>query len=198
MNTHILKYAFSILRSGRPLLPEGIHIGKNVLIDATARLDYLYGKHITICDDVIIGDGARILCHDLSSIRRIGVIWVAPVYIGERAFVGADSLILPGVTIGKDAVVAAGAVVSENVDPGVIVAGVPAKPIGSAYELDKKRIKMMGTKKYYDSKLIYGEKKGATELNINDEQINSANKDGGYFIVFKKDIDENKTSDASK
>jgi maltose O-acetyltransferase len=63
------------------------------------------------------------------------------VIIGDRVWIGYRALVLPGVTIGEGAVVAAGAVVTKDVAPFTIVAGVPAKPIGKrnpelTYELD--------------------------------------------------------------
>lgn len=55
----------------------------------------------------------------------------APVIIEDYAWVSCRTVVLPGVRIGKGAVVAAGAVVTKNVEPYAIVAGVPAKPIGA-------------------------------------------------------------------
>ncbi|MFD7007657.1 acyltransferase [Rhodococcus jostii] len=62
------------------------------------------------------------------------------VVVGDRAYIATRATILPGVRIGEGAVVAAGAVVTRDVDPYVIVGGVPARPIGErrrdiAYEL---------------------------------------------------------------
>jgi acetyltransferase-like isoleucine patch superfamily enzyme len=54
-----------------------------------------------------------------------------PVVIGERVLLGAGSTVLKGVTIGDGAVVAAASVVSRDVDPGAVVAGNPARPVGS-------------------------------------------------------------------
>jgi maltose O-acetyltransferase len=54
-----------------------------------------------------------------------------PVTIGDRVFIGARAIVLSGVTIGEGAAVAAGAIVTKDVDPYTIVAGVPARPIGS-------------------------------------------------------------------
>ncbi|MCW2777715.1 MAG: isoleucine patch superfamily acetyltransferase [Frankiales bacterium] len=56
----------------------------------------------------------------------------APVVIGDRVWVGTRAVVLKGVTIGDGAVVAAGAVVSRDVPAGAVVAGVPAKVVGSA------------------------------------------------------------------
>jgi acetyltransferase-like isoleucine patch superfamily enzyme len=54
-----------------------------------------------------------------------------PVSVGDRAWIGFRAIVLPGVTIGEGAVVGAGGVVSRDVPPFTIVAGNPARPIGS-------------------------------------------------------------------
>jgi maltose O-acetyltransferase len=56
---------------------------------------------------------------------------VAPVQIGRRVFIGARAVILPGVTIGDDAIVGAGSVVTRDVEPGMLAAGNPARVLGS-------------------------------------------------------------------
>ena len=53
----------------------------------------------------------------------------APIRLHRDCWIGAGAIILPGVTVGEGAVVAAGAVVSRNVEPYAIVAGVPARPV---------------------------------------------------------------------
>lgn len=53
----------------------------------------------------------------------------APIVIEDDVWIGASAVVLPGVTIGKGAVIAAGAVVTSDVDPFTVVAGVPARPI---------------------------------------------------------------------
>jgi putative colanic acid biosynthesis acetyltransferase WcaF len=54
-----------------------------------------------------------------------------PVHIEHHAWLGMRAMVLPGVRVGEGAVVAAGAVVTRDVEPYTVVAGVPAKPIGS-------------------------------------------------------------------
>ena len=61
--------------------------------------------------------------------RRAGPYTTAPVTIGDGSWIGARALILPGVTVGEGCVVAAGAVVREDCEPGGLYAGVPARRV---------------------------------------------------------------------
>ena len=103
-----------------------IKIGKNVFINFDCVFLDLGG--ITIEDNVFIAPKVSLLSegHPTSREDRHSLIPKA-IYIKNNAWVGAGATILPGVTIGENAVVAAGAVVSKDVAPNTIVGGVPAK-----------------------------------------------------------------------
>lgn len=80
--------------------------------------------------------------HDVQSKSFAGV--EAPVAIGDYVFIGTGAMIMPGVTLGDGAIVAAGAVVTHDVGPYTIVGGVPARPIGKRtrdldYRVDYRR-----------------------------------------------------------
>ncbi len=98
------------------------------------------GTKILVAESVTIGAGCtfswdvQILDNDFHAITLGGVQQpkVAPVVIGDRVWVGTRAVILKGVTIGDGAVVAAGAVVTKDVPSGAVVAGIPAKVVGSA------------------------------------------------------------------
>lgn len=103
---------------------DGTHIGDYTLID--------------VCDDVILGPEVALgpFCilytHDHDHTRAAGAVWKgplkkAPITIGHGAWVGARVTLLPGVSIGERAVVAAGAVVTQDVPVGAVVGGVPAR-----------------------------------------------------------------------
>ncbi len=63
--------------------------------------------------------------------------------MGDRVFVGAGAIILPGVTIGNDSIIGAGSVVNEDVAPETVVAGSPARPVCSLADyLEKHRLAM--------------------------------------------------------
>ena len=85
---------------------------------------------IEIGDDCLIGHQVVIatLNHDPTPDRRKSMI-SAPVRIGRNVWIGSHATILPGVTVGDDAIIAAGAVVTKDVPAGTIAAGVPAKTI---------------------------------------------------------------------
>jgi maltose O-acetyltransferase len=80
----------------------------------------------------MFGPGAQILCadhHRDPARRRAGIEKALPVTIGRDVWVGSGAILLPGITVGDGAIVAAGAVVSRDVPPGATVAGVPARPV---------------------------------------------------------------------
>lgn len=75
---------------------------------------------------------------------------IAPVSIGRYAFIGAGSIILPGVTIGKGALVSAGSIVKSHVGDFEIVAGNPAVAVGDTREMDKNHLSNPQLKAWYD------------------------------------------------
>ena len=111
---------------GQPEIGEGTWIGAFTVIDGSGGLRIGRG-----CD---VSCGVHIYTH--STVRRCvsgreyGAIDRQPVVVGDNVFIGANAVIMMGVTIGDRAVIAAGAVVSTDVAPATIVGGVPARPLG--------------------------------------------------------------------
>lgn len=107
-----------------------ITLGKNVFINHACSFLDLGG--ITIEDDVLIGPKVNFITenHPLDPSDRQTLL-LKPIIVKRNAWIGAAVTILPGVTIGENAVVAAGAVVSKDVSANTIVGGVPAKIIRS-------------------------------------------------------------------
>ena len=106
----------------------GIHtkIGKNVFINHACSFLDLGG--ITIQDDVFIGPKVSLITenHPLDPRNRRALV-CGPILIKRNAWIGANVTILPGVTVGENSVIAAGAVVSKDVPDNVVFGGVPAK-----------------------------------------------------------------------
>jgi len=103
-------------------------IGKNVFINHDCTFLDIGG--IIIEDDVLIGPKVSLITesHPLNPAERKALL-AKPVVIKSNAWIGVGATILPGVTVGENAVVAAGAVVSKNVPDNSVVGGIPAKII---------------------------------------------------------------------
>lgn len=115
----------------------GISIGRHCFVGLDTWLDDQFPELIVIEDDVTISFRVTVIVHD--DAKRMdrtqagaGNGTVAPVVLKRGCYLGAGALLLPGVTVGEGAVVAAGAVVTRDVPPGKVVGGVPARVIKDA------------------------------------------------------------------
>lgn len=107
---------------------QNITIGSRTFINMGCSFQDWGG--ITIGDDCLIGHNCTICTVNHKQEPELrGDMVCAPVKIGNKVWIGANSTILPGVTIGDGAIVAAGAVVTRNVEPNTVVGGIPAKVI---------------------------------------------------------------------
>jgi maltose O-acetyltransferase len=95
------------------------------------RFDMNFLWLISIGDNTTISARVEVLVHDAAFKREVGYSLIAPVDIGADVYIGARAVILPGVTIADGAVIGAGSVVKHNVKTGMIVAGNPAREIGT-------------------------------------------------------------------
>lgn len=102
--------------------------GERVFLNSGCRFQDQGG--ITIGDDVFIGHNVVLatLNHHLDPAQRATTI-PAPIVVADRVWIGANATVLPGVSIGEGAIVAAGAVVTRHVPAYTVVGGVPAKHI---------------------------------------------------------------------
>ena len=125
---------------GEPAIGAGTWIGAFTVIDGSGGL--------TIGEGCDISCGAQIYSHSsvrrCVSGRRFTEVERQPTRIGDRVFVGANAVVNMGVTIGDEAVVAAGAVVTRDVPARSVVAGVPARPVARV-ELDGSHVEFATT-----------------------------------------------------
>ena len=112
----------------------GITIGRHVFVGLETWLDDQFPELIRIEDDVTVSFRVTVVVHD--DARRMdgtrpgaGDGTVAPVILRRGCYLGACCVILPGIEVGEEAIVAAGAVVTRDVPPRKLVAGVPARVV---------------------------------------------------------------------
>ncbi|WP_018477714.1 DapH/DapD/GlmU-related protein [Pontibacter roseus] len=107
---------------------KNTRIGKNVFVNFGCTFLDLGG--ITIEDNVMLAPGVKLLSegHPITPENRQALV-PKPIHIKRNAWIGANATILQGVTVGENSVVAAGAVVSNDVTDNTVVGGIPAKLI---------------------------------------------------------------------
>lgn len=120
------------------LKKRGLKVGVNFKAIGQNIIDPSHCWHIEIGDNVVMAPRAHILAHDASTYSMFGYTRVANVKIGNNVFLGAGSIVLPGVTVGDNVVVGAGAVVTKDIPSNSVVAGNPAKVISTLEEYKNK------------------------------------------------------------
>lgn len=121
------------------LVRRGLTIGKNCKL-GSCTIDPSHCFHITIGDNVTFGPRVHILSHDASTKVFLGYTRVANVSIGSNVFIGAYSIVMPGVTIGDNVVIGAGSIVTRDIPANSVAIGSPAKVVKSLDEyLEAKR-----------------------------------------------------------
>ena len=105
---------------------KNIHLGKNVFINAGCKFQDQGG--IYIGDGTFIGHNVILatLNHDLNPNSRADM-WPKPIHLGKKVWIGSGAIVLPGVTIGDNSVIAAGSVVTKDVPENSVYGGNPAK-----------------------------------------------------------------------
>ncbi|MDJ1008708.1 MAG: sugar O-acetyltransferase [Paracoccaceae bacterium] len=139
--------------AARPTLLEALLGAKGARVAIRPPFYIDYGYNIALGDDVFLNYGCVFLdvcaieIGDMTQIgpyvqvltadhprdaetRDAGLEFGQPITVGRNVWIGGGALLLPGVSVGDDAVIGAGAVVTKDVAPGVTVAGSPARPIG--------------------------------------------------------------------
>jgi len=119
----------SIFCGAQVLNPRGLRIGRRAAVGWRVVLDARGG--IEMGDDVNVASDSHILTADHDARSSAFEARFAPVHLGDYTSIGTRCVVLKGVTVGRGGVGAAGAVITRDVTPSTIVAGVPAREIGS-------------------------------------------------------------------
>jgi maltose O-acetyltransferase len=113
----------------RLLVRYGLQLGDDVYFAGGVMVDPGLPWLVSIGDRATLAPRVVVLAHDASTRRTLGYARIGRVHIGAGAFVGAGSIVLPGVTIGDGAIIGAGSVVRHDVPPGMVAVGNPARVI---------------------------------------------------------------------
>jgi maltose O-acetyltransferase len=136
---------------------RGASIGENVDILDNCIIDPDHCFHIKIGNNVTFAPNVHVLAHDASTKKFIGYTKVKNTIIGSNVFVGAGSLILPGVKVGDNVIIAAGSVVTKDIPDRSLAVGSPARVISSTEDyINKQILSMSDTNKFDESFTLRG------------------------------------------
>lgn len=165
--SRLVSFIKAFLNLGRSVDPTdmyrrmGVKIGVNTKIQNEVMIDFSHFWHIEIGDNVTLAPRVHILAHDASTEKLVGHTKVANTSIGNNVFIGASSIILPGVHIEDNVIVGAGSVVTKNLKTGYVYAGNPAREIVGLKEFKSRITEQITDSKTFDS--TYTLSKGVSE-----------------------------------
>lgn len=137
----------------KELKRNGLKVGKDVVIDPRAGIDRNFCFLISIGDHSVIAANAVLLAHDASiSFYNGGYGRMGRIDIKENCIISMGSIVMPGVTIGPNVLVAAGSVVNKDIPPNSCVAGVPARFYMKFDEMIERQKEMIKQGKVYEAK----------------------------------------------
>lgn len=135
--------------STEELIRRGLMVGKGFKRLNQVIIDDSHAWLIIIGDNVTLAPRVHILAHDASTKDYLGYTKIGRVTIGNRVFVGAESVILPGVTIGSDVIIGANSTVTHDIPDGMVAVGSPARVICTTEEyVNKERERMKSSPVY--------------------------------------------------
>ena len=108
---------------------KGYDIPYSAIIEGSVLLDKLYPRGIHIGENTLVAGGVTILSHDHCKLVNNNQPFLIYTFIGRNCFIAVGAIILPGVKIGDEVIVGAGAVVTKDVPSNSVVAGNPARII---------------------------------------------------------------------
>lgn len=125
------------------LIKLGLKVGSNFNPQLGVSLDPSHCWLIEIGNNVTMAPHVTVLAHDASTWEFLGYTKLGKVKIGNRVFIGAESVVLPGITIGDDVIIGANSTVTHDIPAGCVYAGSPARLIGYTKDFIEKNRKIM-------------------------------------------------------
>ena len=145
------KFYFSLLRDG---FKRADYLRKKKCLGEIGENVYFYSRifpaepeQVRLKSNIVVATNVRFMTHD-----RMDLIikwkygkdvkkYIGSINVGNNVFIGCDTVILPGVTIGDNCIIGAGSVVTKDLESGGIYAGAPAKKVGNFEDFIEKRMK---------------------------------------------------------
>lgn len=134
------------------LIKNGLTIGQDVFIEERVSFDSSFCWLISIGDRSTLSKNVVILAHDASTKRHLNYTKIGRVQIGKETFIGASSVVLPGVIIGNNVVIGAGSIVTHDIPDNCVAVGNPARVIGFTKDYIEKEKNNLKIRPRYDSK----------------------------------------------
>ncbi len=146
------------------LIKRGLVVGKNFTRMSGVVIDPSHCWHITIGDNVILAPRVHVLAHDASTKVFLNHTRVANTTIGNNVFIGAGSIVLPGVRIGNNVVIGAGSIVTKDIPDSSVAVGNPARVIKALDTfLDEEKHKMVSGNVFGEEYTLRNEAFGEVE-----------------------------------
>ncbi len=162
------------------LIRRGLTIGKDFTRMGGVIIDPSHCWHISIGDHVTLAPRVHILAHDASTKLFLNYTLVENTRIGNNVFVGAGSIVLPGVTIGNNVVIGAGSVVSQSIPDDSVAVGNPARVVKSLSAfLEENKQRMSSETLFGKEYTLRNERFGEEERN---ELLKACKKHGVIYV----------------
>lgn len=160
----------------------GMKVGKNFFYDVgSTTFDASHCWLIEIGNDVTFGPRVYLLAHDASTKKELGYTKIGRVVIGDNTFVGANTMVMPGVVVGENCLIGAASVVTHDVPDGCVYAGNPAKFICKTEEYyNKQKTNLQNYPVYEKEYTISGGITDERKKQMAEELKNNGNK--GFVI----------------
>lgn len=162
---------------------QGLKIGKSPNIQCGCIIDPSHCWLIEIGDRVTFAPRVHVLAHDASTKRILGYTMIGRVKIGDDVFVGAGTIILPGVAIGDRVIVGAGSVVTKDIPSGSVAVGNPARVIGSYDDFVARKKRLLQEAPLFDESYVIGRITDEKKCEMIEKL--TASKLGGYPLMIR-------------
>ena len=161
------------------LIKNGLVVGENFNMMEGCIIDFSHCWHIRIGNNVTLAPRVHILAHDASTKMFLNYTKIKNVEIGNNVFIGANSIIMPGVKIGDNVVIGAGSLVIKDIASNSLCVGNPAKKVSTLDEYLEKEKSQMTNENVFN--INYTLSQGITE-EMKVEMIKAVQKSSVAFV----------------